>query len=170
MPGAGAGSVISGTAPSTPSSIDVPGVQSFTGEGVLKDALSTVFQKARGARVEKVSSLAITPFDPGHFYLLLNVVESVPGSTRRAMASIEFETAAGSMITLSIDGTIGDAKQTRDYVEPQLRAAADRNISANIMLTFTEGLPLVGDEPEKIIERLTKFGTAAAFVEVTAEA
>lgn len=29
---------------------------------------------------------------------------------------------------------------------------------------------LGGDEPEKIIERLTKFGASAAFVEVTAEA
>ncbi len=146
-----------------------PNVQSFNGEGVLKDALSTVFQKARGARVEKVSTLAITPFDPAHFYLLLNVVESVPGTTRRAVASIEFETAGGSTISVSIDGTVGDAKQTRDYVEPQLRAATDRHVTANISLSFADGLPLDGDEPEKIIERLTKFGTAAAFVEVTAE-
>ncbi|WP_237236295.1 ATP-binding protein [Sphingobium sp. RAC03] len=147
-----------------------PNVQSFNGEGVLKDALSTVFQKARSARVGNVSTLAITPFDPAHFYLLLNVVESVPGATRKAVASIEFETAGGSTISVSIDGTVGDAKQTRDYVEPQLRAATDRHVTANISLTFADGLALGGDEPEKIIERLTKFGTAAAFVEVTAEA
>lgn len=147
-----------------------PEAAAFTGEGVLKDALSTVFQKARGARVEKVSSLAITPFEPAHFYLLLNVVESVPGTTRRAVANIEFETAAGSLIGVSIDGSVGDAKQTRDYVEPQLRAATERHVTAKITLTFTDGLTLAGDEPEKIIERLTKFGTAAAFVEVTAEA
>lgn len=146
------------------------GVQSFTGEGVLKDALATVFQKVRSAKVEKVSGLSITPFDPAHFYMLLNVVESVPGATRKATANIEFETAAGSIISVSIDGNVADAKQTRDYVEPQLRAAADRNVTANISLTFAEGLTVGGDEPEKIIERLTKFGTAAAFVEVTAEA
>lgn len=165
----------SGAAPSTPvdggsPSSTGPSAQSFNGEGVLKDALSTVFQKARSARVEKVSTLAITPFDPAHFYLLLNVVESVPGATRRAVASIEFETAGGSTISVSIDGTVGDAKQTRDYIEPQLRAATDRHVTANISLSFTDGLALTSDEPEKIIERLTKFGTAAAYVEVTAEA
>ena len=117
-----------------------------------------------------MSTLAITPFDPAHFYLLLNVVESVPGTTRKAVASIEFETAGGSTISVSIDGTVSDAKQTRDYIEPQLRAATDRHVTANISLSFADGLPLDGDEPEKIIERLTKFGTAAAFVEVTAEA
>lgn len=151
--------------PSQPSSSS----QAFTAEGVLKDALSTVFQRVRAAKAEKVSRLAITPFDPAHFYMLLNVVESVPGTTRTANATIEFETASGSVVALSIEGTVGDAKQTRDYVEPQLRAAVDRNVTANIALEFTDGLPLDGDEPEKIVERLTKFGAAAAFVEVTAE-
>lgn len=144
-------------------------VKAFTAEGVLKDALSTVFQRVRAANSEKVSRLAITPFDPAHFYMLLNVVESVPGTSRSASATIEFETASKSLVTLSIEGTIGDAKQTRDYVEPQLRAAVERNVTANIVLEFTDGLSLDGDEPEKIIERLTKFGAAAAFVEVTAE-
>lgn len=143
--------------------------QTFSGEGVLKDALSTVFQRVRAAKINKVSRLAITPFDPANFYMLLNVVESVPSTKRTANANIEFETAAGSIITISIEGTVGDAKQTREYVEPQLRAAVDRNVTASIMLEFNDGLALAGDEPEKIIERLTKFGAAAAFVEVTAE-
>jgi len=96
----------------------------------LKDALSTVFQRARAAKISKVSRLDITPFDPAHFYMLLNVVESVPGCDRKANANIEFETTSGSIVTLSIDGTVGDAKQTREYVEPQLRAAAKADSSS----------------------------------------
>jgi len=147
-----------------------PTAPTFTSEGVLKDALSTVFQRARAARVEKVARLALTPFEVAHFYMLLNVVESVPGATKKANATIEFETTGQSIITMTIEGSVGDAKQTRDYVEPQLRAATEKNVSAIINLEFTDGLVLAGDEPEKIIERLTKFGTSAAFVEVTAEA
>lgn len=144
--------------------------QTFSGEGVLKDALSTVFQRARAAKLEKVSRLALTPFEVGHFFMLLNVVESVPGATKTANATIEFETAAKSIITMTIEGAISDAKQTREYVEPQLRAATEKNVSATIQLDFADGLALGGGEPEKIIERLTKFGASAAFVEVTAEA
>ena len=128
-----------------------------------------MFQKARSSKIARVSRLAITPFEPGHFYMLLNVVESVPGATRSANATIDFETASGSVISISIEGTVSDAKQTRDYVEPQLRAAKERNMTAQIAMDFTDGLALEGDEPEKIIERLMKFGAAAAFVKVTAE-
>ena len=144
--------------------------EAFSSEGVLKDALATVFQRARAAKVEKVSRLSLTPFEASHFYLLLNVVESIPASTKKATANVEFETTNGSTITITIDGSITDAKQTREYVEPQLRAAAERNVTSSIAVDFPDGLALSGDEPEKIIERLTKFGTAAAFVEVTAEA
>lgn len=158
-----------GTATAAGGEASPPDGDTFVGEGVLKDALTTVFQKARSAKVGSVSRLSITPFEVSHFYMLLAVVESIPGAVRRATASIEFETADQSIITMTIDGTVGDAKLTREYIEPQLRAAPERNVSASIDLAFADGLALDGDEPEKIIERLTKFGTAAAFVEVTAE-
>ncbi|BEU20012.1 DUF499 domain-containing protein [Paraburkholderia sp. 22B1P] len=143
--------------------------RTFSSEGVLKDALSTVFQRARAAKTEKVLRLALTPFEVGHFFMLLNVVEAVPGATKKANATIEFETAAQSIITMTIEGAVSDAKQAREYVEPQLRAAIEKNVTATVQLDFADGLSLSGDEPEKIIERLTKFGTSAAFVEVTAE-
>jgi hypothetical protein len=162
QPGAGQTGDASGTSTASP--------RFFSGEGVLKDALATVFQRARAAKVEKVTTLALTPFEVGHFYMLLNVVESVPGATKKANATIEFETAAQSIVTMTIEGAVSDAKQTREYVEPQLRAATEKNVTASIQLEFADGLALSGDEPEKIIERLTKFGTSAAFVEVTAEA
>jgi hypothetical protein len=142
----------------------------FSSEGVLKDALSTVFRRAREGKVEKVSRLAITPFEAAHFYLLLNVVETLPASTKTAVATIDFETTGGSIMHFTFEGQVSDAKQTREYFEPQLRAAAERTMDSKITVAFTDGLALGGDEPEKIIERLTKFGTAAAFVEVTAEA
>lgn len=143
--------------------------QSYSAEGVMKDALTTVFQKARAAKIEKLSKLSITPFDVAHLFMLLNVVESVPGAIKMAKLNVEFETANATIITVTADGTASDLKQLREFVEPQVRAAADKNIQAVIHLTFETGLELTGDEPEKIIERLTRFGTSAAFVEAIGE-
>lgn len=143
--------------------------QAYSAEGVLKDALTTVFQKARAAKIEKLSKLSVTPFDIAHLFMLLNVVESVPGATKMAKLNVEFETTNATVITLTADGTVSDVKQLREFVEPQVRAAADKNIQAVIHLSFDAGLDMTGDEPEKIIERLTRFGTSAAFVEAIGE-
>lgn len=144
--------------------------QPFSAEGVLRDALTTVFQKASAAKVETISRLSITPFDVAHVFMLLNVVEAVPNAAKTAKLIVEFETAAGTVIGLTAEGTVADVKQLRDFVEPQMRAAADKNLQAVIHLAFAEGLKLSGDEPQKIVERLTRFGTSAAFVEASVEA
>ena len=36
-------------------------------------------------------------------------------------------------------------------------------------VTFSEGLPLTGDATEKLAERLSRFGTGAAYIAATAE-
>lgn len=143
--------------------------QTFTSEGVLRDALTTVFQKARAAKADSIARLSITPFEVAHLFMLLNVVESVPGATKTTNLTIEFETVNGTLIGVTAEGTVADVKQLRDFVEPQVRAAADKNLQAVIRLAFSEGLKLSEDEPEKIVERLTRFGTSAAFVEATVE-
>ena len=158
----------SGGTPGAPTAAS--NTRTFTGEGVLKDALSTVFQRARAAKIEKVSSLSIAPFDPAHLFMLLAVVESVPGATKTATVNAEFETTAGTIITVAIEGAITDAKLAREYLEPQLRAAVEKNVTSLIRLDFEAGLTMGSEEPEKIIERLTKFGASAAFVEATVEA
>jgi hypothetical protein len=38
------------------------------------------------------------------------------------------------------------------------------------LLVFADGLPVAGDAPEKLAEKLTRFATGAAFVEASAEA
>ena len=54
---------------------------------------------------------------------------------------------------------------------PDTAVSAERDEDCNrAEARVKAGLALDGDEPEKIIERLTKFGASAAFVEVTAEA
>jgi hypothetical protein len=161
---AGGASPTSGTGDSTSS-------ETFTAEGVLRDALTTVFQKARAAKVASISRLSITPFEVSHIFMLLSVVEAVPNASKTSSLNVEFEMTSGTLITLTAEGAVADVKQLRDFVEPQVRAAAEKNVHAAIHLAFGDGgLQLSGDEPDKIGERLTRFGTSAAFVEATVEA
>lgn len=57
----------------------------------------------------------------------------------------------------------------KDFLDPQLRAATGRDIQVVFEVTFTDGLPLQGNEPEKLTERLSCFGTDAAYVAATAK-
>lgn len=58
----------------------------------------------------------------------------------------------------------------KDFLDPQLRAAKEKDLTVTFALTFNEGLSLADDAPEKLTERLTRFGTGAAYVAATLEA
>lgn len=63
-----------------------------------------------------------------------------------------------------------DAQPVREFLEPQLRDATERNIEAGFELAFADGLTLSGDAPEKLAQRLSRFASGAAYVTATAEA
>ncbi len=160
------GGVKTGTQPSadSPSSGEV-----FVHEGVLKEALSVVFQKARSAKAASLASVTISPFDYADAFKLLPVAEGVPDATKHVEMEGDLVTAAGGELSLRAEGTLTEMKGLREFVEPQLRAASEKRLDVVIRLDFAAGLPLDGDAPERIIERLTRFGAAAAFVEASAK-
>ena len=81
-----------------------------------------------------------------------------------------YETTDGAIMELNFEGSPADAQPVKDFLDPQLRAAKDKDLCVTCSIAFTEdGLPLAGDAPEKLAERLTKFGTGAAYVAITAE-
>jgi hypothetical protein len=53
--------------------------------------------------------------------------------------------------------------------KPQFRAAKSTDLKARISFNFDGGLALGGDAADKFIEKLTRFASAAAYVEATAE-
>ena len=67
-------------------------------------------------------------------------------------------------------GPVGDAQPIREFLEPQLRDAETTELQIRFGLTFTDGLPLGGDAPEKLADRLGRFAGGAAYVSATAEA
>jgi hypothetical protein len=173
-PGAGQG-IGSGVADGTTTTgIGSPSVSPqpdavFVHEGVLKEALSVVFQKARSAKALSLASLTISPFDYADAFKLLPVAEGVPDATKHVEIEGDLTTAAGGELSLKAEGTLAEMKGLREFIEPQLRAAAEKRLDVVIRLDFANGLMLEGDGPERIVERLTRFGAAAAFVEASAK-
>jgi hypothetical protein len=143
----------------------------FTAEGLLKEALIRLWEQARARRVEKIGSLSIRMFDAADAFRLLGVVVAVRGADRK-QAKFEggYETTNGSIMEVVFTGAPTDAQPVKDFLEPQLRAAKEKNMQARFELGFTEGLTLSGDAVEKLTEQLTRFATGSAYVEATAEA
>ncbi|NJR79343.1 ATP-binding protein [Sphingomonas corticis] len=141
----------------------------FVHEGVLKEALTVVFQKARSAKAVSLASVTISPFDYADAFKLLPVAEGVPDATKHVEMEGDLATAAGGELSIRAEGTLTEMKGLREFVEPQLRAASEKRLEVVIRLDFANGLALDGDAPERIVDRLTRFGAAAAFVEASAK-
>jgi hypothetical protein len=147
----------------------VPDAQTFKAEGVLKEALRQVFEQARSKKASKIDKLTIRLFDASDAFKLVAVVGQISGAKRYVQMEGGYETAEGSMLEFSFSGTPSDASAMKSYLEPQFRAATEKNLNSALGFEFESGLPLVGDAAEKFTERLTRFASAAAHVEATAE-
>ena len=145
----------------------VPG--SFTAEGVLKEALIRLWEQARAKEVEAVGVLTIRLFEAGDAFRLLGAVGAVSGAEKIVTIAGGYETRDGGSFELEFRGPVSDAQPLKEFLEPQLRDAANKNLEAGFALTFTEGLPMQGDAPEELTERLARFASGAAYVSATAE-
>lgn len=169
-PGTGGGSTINdgGHTPPIPPSPPPPG--SITAEGVLKAALTELWEKARKAKFASVTVLSVRLFDATDAFRMLSSVNAEKGCTKQVKLEGGYVTTDGGEMQLEFKGTPGDAMPVKDFLVPQLNAARDRNVQATFVLTFNPGLPLAGDAAEKLGERLVKFASGAAYVSATAEA
>jgi hypothetical protein len=70
---------------------------------------------------------------------------------------------------MSFMGPIDDALPVKDVLDPQLRAAKDKDLSVRFAIEFQDGLVLAGDAPEQLTERLSRLGAGAAYVSATAK-
>lgn len=141
----------------------------FTAEGVLKEALRKVIEQARSAKIAKVDRVAIRLFEYGDAFKLVPIANSIAGTKRSVTLEGGYTTANDSEMMFEFKGDAQDASTIKDYLEPQFRAAKVTDLKASILFDFEGGLALDGDSAEKFIEKLTRFASAAAYVEATAE-
>ena len=57
----------------------------------------------------------------------------------------------------------------KEFLEPQLRAASEKDVNAEFELAFDGGLLTTSDAPERLADRLTKYAAGTAYVTATAE-
>ncbi len=153
----------------TGGSID-PSAKVFTAEGVLKEALRKVIEQAKTAKIAKVDRVVIRLFEYGDAFKLIPIANSIAGTKRSVTLEGGYTTAQDSEMMFEFKGEAQDASTIKDYLEPQFRAAKVTDLKASILFDFESGLALDGDAADKFIEKLTRFASAAAYVEATAEA
>jgi hypothetical protein len=142
----------------------------ITAEGVLKAALTELWEKARTAKFAQMQVLSIRLFDATDAFRMLGSVNAEKGCTKQVKLTGGYVTSEGGEMQLEFTGAPGDAMPVKDFLVPQLNAARERDVQATFLLTFNPGLPLAGDAAEKLGERLAKFASGAAYVSATVEA
>ncbi len=143
---------------------------SFTHEGVLREALRVVWEKAKSARVSHIALLSIRLFEPADAFKMLAVVSGIPGAKARVGFEGHYGTEAGGEFEYNFQGPVEDALPVKDFLGPQYRAAVDRDFRASFNLSFANGLAMEGDAADKLTERLTQQSMGAAYVTASAEA
>ncbi len=149
---------------------DRPQAATLRAEGLLKEALAVLWEQARDKKLDAVARLDIRVFDPGDGFRLLRVVGAVPDASKTVRYDGGYETREGGVFELTFTGSVGDADPLREFLEPQVRDSSAHTLVTHFELAFDGGLALGGDAPEKLAERLSRFATAAAYVEATAQA
>jgi len=172
-PGAGASGV--GERPPEPfggagqGAAATPSAKVFTAEGVLKEALRKVLEQAKAAKLAKVDRIVIRLFEYGDAFKLIPIANTIAGTKRGVSLEGGYTTAQDSEMMFEFRGDAQDASTIKDYLEPQFRAAKVTDLKTSVSFDFEGGLALEGDAPDKFIEKLTRFASAAAYVEATAE-
>jgi len=142
----------------------------FKAEAPLREALTKIWEDARSAQIKKISLLSLRVFDSSDGFKLLGVINAISGADKQIKLTAEYETTSSSSFSIEFTGQVSDAQPIKDFLQPQLRAASETHVEITFTLTYTSGLDLNADEPEKMTEKLARFATGAAFVEAYAEA
>ena len=142
----------------------------LSAEGVLKDALTQIWEQARGRGIARIGVLTIRMFEAGDAFRLLGSVGGVRGAEKVVSFVGGYETRDGGSFQVEFRGPVTDAQPVREFLEPQLRDARTRNLEAGFDLTFADGLSMSGDAAETFTERLSRFAGGAAYVSATAHA
>ena len=137
---------------------------------MLREALIQLWEQARKAKVDKIGVLKIKVFDAADAFRLLGAVSSIPSAAKTARMEGGYDTKEGATMTFEFTGPVADALPVKDFLDSQMRAAADKKLDTTFEIRFNDGLAMGGDAAEKLTERLTRFSTGSAYVSASAEA
>jgi hypothetical protein len=141
----------------------------ISAEAPLKEALTRIFEDARAKKAVSIRWLSLRIFDGADAFKLLNVIAAVSQAKRTLSMTAAYETKSESTFEMSFKGDPADAGPIKEFLDPQFRAAKEKDLTMLYRLEFLDGLPLDGDHPEKLRDKLTRYATGAAYVEAQAQ-
>ena len=147
----------------------VAGVLQFSAEAPLKEALTRIWEDARGKQVPRLRALWLRVFDRNDAFKLLSAAKQVPNADRRVELNAEYESKARSSFAAEFKGTLDDAEPLKEFLQAQFGGAAETALHVQYEFLFSGGLDLASDAPEKLTERLARFASGAAYVAAEAE-
>ncbi|MEQ9335166.1 DUF499 domain-containing protein [Thalassobaculum sp.] len=147
----------------------LPPEQEVSAEGPLKEALASLWEKARARHMAAIGTVTLRLFEAGDGFRVMVLANGIARAEKTVRIEGGYETNAGGEFTMEFSGPVEDAQPIKDFLEPQLRAAADKSVFVTITVSFPDGLNLSGSDAEQITERLGKFGSGAAYVSATAK-
>lgn len=142
---------------------------SLTAEGLLKEALTKLWEQARVKKIEAIASVTVRLFEAGDAFRLMGAVGAVSGAKKTVRLAGGYETKDGGTLEMQFLGPVSDAAPVKEFLDAQLRSAASTTMEAGFEIVFDSGLSMAGDAAEKFTERLTKFASGAAYVTASAE-
>ena len=140
--------------------------ESFTAEGVLREALVQLWEQARAKQIEALGVVTIRMFEEDAFRLL-GAMGTVSGADKSVEIVGNYETHEGGSFESEFRGPVSDAQPVKEFLESQLRDASGKSLEVRFKLTFDPGLSMQGDAAEKLTERLARFVSASAHVSGT---
>ena len=148
---------------------ETPPVGSFTAEGVLKEALTQLWEQARTRKVEKIAELSIRMFEAGDAFRLLGAIGAVSGAEKTVKFEGGYETQDGSSLEIDFHGSVAEAQPLKEFLDAQMRAASSKDLQSTFNLNFDGGMGMTGTAPETLTDKLARFASGAAYVSASAK-
>ncbi len=139
--------------------------ESFTAEGILREALVQVWEQVRAKKVKIIRTLNVRMFEPKEALRFINTVQSVSGAGRKVTVIGGYKTRAGGCLRLEFQGAVEDAQPLQEFLISQLREADSVDFDVGFELSFKDGLLMDSDRVEELTKHLCRFAEdSAAYV------
>lgn len=145
-----------------------PVVKDLNAEGPLAQALSELFDKARGAGLKALQSMTIRFFDASPAFRVQQAIATLQGVDSTAAYEAAFVMEGVENLDIAFKGRLDKASTLKSFLDAQIRGAKDVDFTATYFLVFEKGQATTAEAGEKLGRDLTKYGAGEAFVEAEA--
>jgi hypothetical protein len=154
---------------------DLPGIktpeprsQELTAQGPLAQALADLWEKARKAKVESLTTLRVRLFEAGATWKVHQAMATLQDADVTCEFDAEIEAEGMEEFAVRFKGRVDKANTVKGFLDSQIRNATEMDFKANYSLAFKAPLSLKDGAAEVFARKLTQYGGGEAFVEAVA--